>query len=195
MTAMPDTWHETFLFSVQPKAGAVVQCAGITEDITGLEWGDKDFDQVALANGGRLAKWTPQGEESASFKIWPLPGLDCGTTGEGLAQFFNPGTAWDSTEPFTASNSRNRNLHQFCILWSTATNGTVANGLTATGEYAYRIVVKNAYLTSYKPSFDDKNLSAEVTFKWTPFDRYGAANKYEESTTGTTGLSATTSFT
>ena len=37
-------------------------------------------------------------------------------------------------------------------------------------------------MTRYVPSFDDKIKSAEVTFKWAPFDKSGSANKREEST-------------
>jgi len=39
---------------------------------------------------------------------------------------------------------------------------------------------------------DDKNLSAEITFKWAPFDKDGNSNKKEESTISTAIPAATT---
>ena len=66
------------------------------------------------------------------------------------------------------------------ILWA-ENLGADAMSIPSTGN-AYRIQIINAYMTSYKPSFDDKLKSAEVTFKWAPFDKSAAANKREEST-------------
>jgi len=37
-------------------------------------------------------------------------------------------------------------------------------------------------------------LSAEMTFKWTPFQKDGTRNKIEESTIGTAQLPAVTTF-
>lgn len=195
MTSQPSSWTEVFKFSVQIKGGSVVEFAGITEDITGLEFDKKDFESVALANGGRVEKWKPQEDESATFKIWPLPGQEANLTGGGFNQLIHPQTTADSTEPLVVANTRNRNKHQFVVLWATGIEALAsATTATGTGNYAHRITVKNAYITELKPMMEDKTLGSEVTFKWTPFDRDGTSNKTVESTTGTTQLSAVTSF-
>ena len=57
--------------------------------------------------------------------------------------------------------------------------------ITGTVE-ARRITVSNAYCTKATPSFDDKYLSAELMFKWTPFKKDGTSNRLEQY--GGTGL-------
>jgi hypothetical protein len=84
--------------------------------------------------------------------------------------------------------------HKLVFVWSTLLPAT-ASAATSAGEPAYRIQVINAYMTSYKPSFDDKIFSAEVTFKWSPFNKAGLPNKREESTSSTTLGAATSSVT
>ena len=191
MTAStPDAWQELFLFSIQIKDGTEIQYAGITEDITGLDFGDKDIEGVALANGGRVVKHMPQADESVTVKVWPT---DAKIGTKGVVQLFHPQNTADSTDPILVENTRNRNKHQLIFTWaenigSLSTAGTV----TTTDKAAYRITIKNAYMTSYKPSLDDKNLSAEITFKWAPFDKDGNSNKKEESTISTAIPAATT---
>jgi len=193
MTAVtPDAWHEVFLFSIQIKGGSEIQYAGITENITGLEFGDKDIEGVPMANGGRTTKWVPQPDESVTLKMWPT---DAKLTGAGVVQLFHPQSTADSTDPICVENTRLRNLHQIIFTWAEniadlATAGTA----TTANKAAYRITAKNAYMTSYKPSNDDHNLSAEITFKWPPFAKDGTSNKKEESTI-TTAIPVATSFT
>ena len=86
-------------------------------------------------------------------------------------------------------NSLTRDLHKVVILWAET---LPADTMTqpADSKTAYRIQIINAYMTQYKPSFDDKLLSAEITFKWAPFQKGAGANKREESTNGTEQLAA-----
>jgi len=107
---------------------------------------------------------------------------------------FRSGSIVDSTDPIVVSNSNFRLKHKLVFVWSTLLPAT-ASAATSAGEPAYRIQVINAYMTSYKPSFDDKIFSAEVTFKWSPFNKAGLPNKREESTSSTTLGAATSSVT
>lgn len=194
MTAanLPDAWQETFLFSMEDLDGDEVQFAGITEDITGMDFGDKDIEGVALANGGRIVKFTPMGDESVTLKVWPV---DASTDGEGVVQMFHWQATEDSTDPIRVLNTRTRKAYQIIFLWAdNSDNLTTAGTATTEDHAAYRITIRNAIMTSYKPSFDDKNMSAEITFKWTPFSRDGVANKMEESTV-TTAIPVKTAFT
>lgn len=172
-----------FLFSIEDIGGTEVQFAGITEDITGMDFGDKDIEGVALANGGRIVKWTPQGDESVTLKVWPV---DASTAGEGVVQMFHWQDTEDSADPVKVVNTRNRKQYQIIFLWADNLKDLTTAGTATTEDHAaYRITARNAYITSYKPSFDDKNFSAEITFKWAPFGRDGFSNKKEESTVTT----------
>lgn len=178
MTATtPDSFREVCLIGVLPSGGSEVQFAGFTEDITGLDFGDKDIEGVPLVNGGRVTKWSPQADESVTLKVYPISALRDGT---GVSQWFNPQDTEDTTQPVLVDNTRNRTLHALYMLWATSLPTAASSAVTA-GQYAYRVQVINAYMTSYKPSFDDKHFSAEVTFKWPPFNKAGSANKREES--------------
>lgn len=194
MTAdvLPDSWQEQFLFSIEEMDGDEQQYAGITEDITGMDFGDKDIEGVALANGGRIVKWTPQADESMTLKVWDV---DASTDGEGVVQLFNWQATEDTADPIRVLNSRLRKPFQIILTWAkNIADLSTAGTLTTANIAAYRITIKNAYMTSCKPSFDDKNKSAEITFKWTPFGREGTENKMEESTVST-AIPAKTSFT
>lgn len=193
--AAPDAWQEQFLFSVQIQGGTAIEFGGITEDITGMDVGDKDIESVAIGNGGRVVKWTPQADETVTVKVWPT---DAKLDGAGFAQYFNPQATADSTDPIDVLNTRLRNKHQIIFLWVEDINTAAYNAAgtaTIAGDAAYRFVAKNVYITGYKPSFDDKNLSAEITFKWAPFAKAGTSNKTENSTAGTNALVAVASFT
>jgi len=193
--AIPDMWQERFKFSLQRANGAAIEFAGMTEDISGLDFGDKDVEGVALANGGRRMKWTPQADESVTVKVWPT---DAKLTGNGVVQWFHPLGTDDGTDPINVPNSHLRPRHQAIWLWATDI-GDIGNAGSATtsGQPAYRIRARNVYVTSYKPDNTDKNLGADVTLKWGPFDRTGSANKNEESTASTGGavLPAVPAFT
>jgi hypothetical protein len=188
----PDAWKEVCMISILPESGSALAFQGFTEDITAMDWGDKDIEGVALLNGGRVVKVTPMGDESITFKVYPINAEV--TAGEGAVQHFHSivtagSYADDSTQPIAVPNSINRRKFGIVILWAETlpSNATTVPDISKT---AYRIQVVNAYMTSYKPSFDDKILSAEVTFKWAPFTKAAVGNKREESTDGTAQLPA-----
>ena len=178
------------------------QFAALTEDITAMDWGEKDIEGVPLVNGGRVVKRTPMTDESITLKMYPV---SVGIDGTGGLQHMHPQTnsgviTDDSTEPLVAFNMNKRQKHRLCLLWSTTPPGT-ASGIPVATDDSYRIEVLNAYMTSWKPSFDDKHLSVEATFKWAPFNQGRGStpvgNKKEESVDRTAQLSAanTTSVT
>ena len=77
----------------------------------------------------------------------------------------------------------------------TVINGLmIATAIPSTGQHAYRIEIRNAYCTAVKPSFDDKILAQEATFKWAPFEKDGTANRVERSTNGNVVLPAVPSY-
>jgi len=179
MTATPDAWTEFCLIGIKrERDSSEVQFAALTEDITGLDFGDKEIEGMPLLNGGRVAKLTPMADESVTLKVYPVSALLDGT---GVMQHMHPGTADDTTAPISVTNSNLRQKHRLVIVWATTLPAT-AEAATEADAAAYRITVANAYMTSYKPSFDDKLMSAEITFKWVPFTKGALGNKKEEST-------------
>lgn len=196
MTAFPDSWGDLCLVSITPEAtettlGTEYQYAALTEDITGLDFGDKDIEIIPTLNGGRITKFVPMTEESATIKMYPVSAKIDGT---GVVQLMHPqgGTpSWseDSTDPILVENSQYRRRCRLILLWALALPTTASGIPVATP--AYRIQVINAYMTGYKPSYDGKSYSAEITFKWAPFNKSAVSNKREEST-GSTALPAVT---
>lgn len=182
----PDAWKEVCLIGIIPSGGSETQWAGMTEDITAFDWGEKDIEGLALVNGGRVVKTPPMGDEGITFKIYPV---DAALGAAGAIQWFHPQATEDSEQPLVVDNTRTRTLHRLILLWAETLPAT-AGTQPAISKAAYRIQIVNAYMTAYKPSFDDKVFSAEVTFKWAPFNKAATANKREESTSGTAQLAA-----
>lgn len=154
-----------------------------------MDWGDKDIEGVALVNGGRVVKFNPMSDESITMKVYPINAEN--KSDEGVVQFFHPVSGEDSTQPIVVDNSLTRDKYKVVLLWAETLPANATTQPDA-GKTAYRIQIINAYMTSYKPSFDDKLFSAEVTFKWAPFQKDATTNKREESTDGTAQLAATT---
>ena len=182
---LPDSWKERLLISIIPDGGSAQDFAALTEDITAFDWGDKDIEGIPLVNGGRIAKWTPMTDESITMKVYPLTALPASTSAAssatGVVQLYHPQSTADETEPIVVDNSLVRKKFGIVILMA-KTLPANATTLPEVDVPAYRIQIINAYMTSYKPSFDDKHFSAEITFKWTPFNKYAVSNKREEST-------------
>lgn len=185
----PDSYKEVCLIGIIDLTGAAeVQWAAMTEDITAMDWGDKDIEGKPLVNGGRVVGWTPQSDESITMKMYPVTALKNGT---GVAQWMHPQSTADSTQPIVVDNTRRRDTHRIILTWANTLPATAGAATTADGTTTiYRIQIVNAYMTSYKPNFDDKHFSAEVTFKWAPFNKDGTANKREESCDGSAILPA-----
>ena len=201
-----DAWKEFCLIGIIPEAypaaaggGSEIAFAGMTEDITGIDWGEKDIEGSPLVNGGRVVKNTPMTDESITLKMYPTDALlDSASVADGLVQLFHPQAEEDVTQPIVADNTIYRRRFGLILLWGETLPAT-AGTQPAISTKAYRIQVINAYMTSYKLNYDDKIMSAEVTFKWAPFSKSASSNKREESTDGSAQLAAaitsSTSFT
>ena len=193
----PDAWKEFCLIGIIPEAfptaaggGTEIAFAGITEDITAMDWGDRDIEGTALVNGGRVIKNTPMTDESLTLKVYDVDALlDTDNVANGVPQLMHPQTTEDSTQPVAVDNSIYRRRFGIILLWANTLPAT-AGTLPAESVNAYRIQIVNAYMTSFKPNYDDKLKSAEVTFKWAPFNKAASANKREESTDGSVQLPA-----
>lgn len=194
MTASEGAFSEVALVEVYAKGGTAYQFASIIEEI-GPTQGDKDGEGIALVNGGRIWKRTPEGDFEVTLKIYPLDTDQ--TASSDLAQGFqNTDSNWDASEPFADTNSRNREDFRVVILWTDDTSVSTASATTSSGSASRRITFKQAYMTSYKDMFDDKIVSAEVTFKGPAFNKSGTGNVIRESCKdgGGAGLPASGSY-
>lgn len=197
-TVYPDEWDEFCLIAVQEKGGSDIELQALTEDLTAFDWMEKDIEAKPLVNGGRVTRRVAfDGPEGITMKVYPVSAEVDGT---GVVQLFHPilsGTD-DETEPYEVPNSLKRKTWRVILLWTSELpdDGTLTAATQPTAGYtAYRIQIFNAYMTRYKPSFDGKQWSAEITFKWAPFQKDATRNKIEESTEGTSQLATVTAFT
>jgi len=164
-------FQEVFLLGVTKKGGSEIQFAGVSEDIT-PDVADKAGESVVLGNGGRLWKRTPEGDYEFTIKMYPLG--ESVNSGESFMQYFLGTT--DASAPFSATNSRVRDLFQVVVCWSDDPSITTASGTAAANYATKRFIYKNAYCTSCKPSFGDKILSAEVKFTMPAYNKSGTGN-------------------
>lgn len=170
-------FQEVFLCGITKKgSGSEYQFAGVVEELTPQE-GDKDGEGVALGNGGRMWKRTPEGDFEVTLKIYPLS-IDV-TDSNDVAQYFMSGT-YDTATPITQTNTRGRELFQLVVVWGDSLPATASAQTTST-QATRRITFKHARCTSYKENFDDKMLSVEVTFKGPAFDLDGTGTITRES--------------
>ena len=155
-----------------------------------MDWGDRDIEGMPLVNGGRVVKCNPMGDESITLKVYDVDAsIDTSNVANGVVQLMHPQATEYTAQPVIVDNSIYRRKFGLIFLWSETLPAT-AGALPAESKKAYRIQVINAYMTAFKPDYADKLKSAEITFKWPPFQKNASANKREESTDGSVQLAA-----
>ena len=186
MTA--DVFQELCLIGVKNEMdSSELQLAGFTEDISEIELGEKAMEGIALVNGGRIPKFTPQADGTFTIKCYPI---GVAQDGNGVMHYFS-GTALDSVDPYQVINSYSHKRNRIVLLWADTLPSTASGTTNISNGIAMRFTLINAYCTNVKHDFGDKMLSAEMSFKWLAFSKSGTANACYESTGGT-GLSAVT---
>ncbi len=179
--AVDDAWMEACLVAISKIGGSDIQFAAETETID-FDIGDKDIEGIPLVNGGRVTKWTPEGDSSITFEAYPLQaGTDTGTTGLG---FYDLMHSVDAAVPIRIVNDRNRDKYRVLVLWTNDPTPTTGQAATANTFSALRIGMADGHFTSVKPSFTDGILKWTVTFKVTAFDKAAAGNVMMESCAG-----------
>lgn len=165
----------------------------------GFENGNKDFDQEALMNGGFHRTRTV--EEPSTFSGEAFiggPQIDTGDTStpEGMAEYFYEAEGPDHNPTEGVYQFHNgtlkRSKFRVTILWTTDSNVSTATDAVASGEKAFRKVIRDLNLIDYNENFDDMETKAEFEFKTTARTVTAKANVGEWGLdgTGTTGLDA-----
>jgi len=179
--AVNDAWMETCLIGISIIDGSDIQFAGLTETVD-FDIGEKDIEGVPLVNGGRVTKWSPEGDSTITFEAYPLQaGTDTGTAGWG---FFDLMHSVDATEPIRIVNDRNRDKYRVLVMWTNDSTPTTAQAITTNTYSALRIGMADGHFTSVKPSFTDGILKFTVMYKCAAFDKSGTANVMMESCAG-----------
>jgi len=186
-------FQEVFLCGITKKAGTAYQYAAVIEEVT-PEQGEKDGESVATGSGGRIWKRTPEGDYEFTVKIYPL-NLKLSDATDMATMFTGDDT--DITTPISSTNTRTVNLFRVAFLNTDDTTATTAEGTTAANYAARRITFLDARCVSYKESWDDRILSAEVKFKGPAFNKAGTGRITRESVTSqdAAGLAALSAYT
>ena len=179
--AIDDAWMETCLIAISAAGGSDVAFAGLTETVD-FDLGEKDIEGVALVNGGRVTKWSTEGDKTITLEAYPLEaGTDSGVEGKGFYDLMH--TA-DSVVPIRVINDRNREKYRILVLWTNDSTATTAQSITAENASALRIGLADGHFTSVKPSFTDGILKFTVAYKCAAFDKLGVGNALMESAAG-----------
>lgn len=186
MTAVQisDAWMETCFISISKIGGSELAAHGLTETVD-IDIADKDFDGVAIVNGGRVDKWTPQGDSTITLEAYPVQvGTDTGSTLLGFDDLMN---TVDASVPIRVLNDRVRNKYRILVMWTNDPTVTGAQNITTSTYSAVRIGLADCYVTSVKKSFTDGILKYTIVFKASAFDKSAAAKILHESCAGFSG--------
>lgn len=190
---MVDTFSETCLVAIQKTGSNAVEFYSISETVK-VEVGEKPVDFIAILNGGRLAKFSPQEPTTITLEAYPVEaGTDSGTTGNGFFDLL--GTA-DASEPLSIPLDRVRTKVRCTILWCDDTTVTNATSAINIGQTGLRVVAKDGYVTKVSPGqFTPSEPNKwTVEMKFPPFDKDGTACVTIASSDGTATSTINTSY-
>jgi len=183
MAALPvdDAWMEEAMIAIAKIGEEDMAFAALTETID-FDLGGKDIEGVPLTNGGRITKWSPEGDSSVTMELYPLEAgtLKDATVGTGVFDLMH---TVDETVPIRVLNTRNRDKYRILVMWTNGPAAT-AQAITTDTYSALRIGLADGHFNSVKPSFTDGILKFTVTYKCAAFDKAGTANVLMESAAG-----------
>jgi len=191
---MVDAWTEWGLLAISPKGGSFVEYNGsIDRDSLEITQGTKDFDIIQLLNGGCLEKPNPEGEYVMSFDIY-FTDLDTSDNSGILQLFHTTSSNWDTSDPRSVTNSRNRDQFKVVVLFTDDT--TVSSATSQIVDHnACRFILTNARFVEATPvSFGDGILKVTCKFKAAPYTKAGAGNFTVESLSGSGTLNEVAAY-
>jgi len=186
--AAPKLWYDRCWVTITPKGGSNLELAAKTKDIT-INYGDKDIELIDV-NSGQIAKFNRREMVEITFDdVIPLYG-DVWNAGYEAADV-------SGTEG-TISASLERKQFRIVILWTDADPSTISSATDAipAGTNARRLIIEDAYFTSWEENWRDLVLMGGATFKAVAVDETGTAKVKVEYCTdaSATGLSALSSY-
>lgn len=208
--ALPSTredlsFQERVFVTIEKRdAGNQVDFASHMDEV-GFDDGNKDFDQTALQNGGFHRTRTV--EEPTSFTGEAFVGGPQTNAGdsqkevEGISEYFYEETGPDHNPSEGVYQFHNgtlsRSKFRITVLWTTDPNVTSAVDAVASGNQAYRKVIRDCNLINHSLNFDDMDTKSEFEFKTTArtVDAQANVGEWGLDGTGSTGLSALPAYT
>ena len=174
----PDAWTETFLISFMKKGGSAVDMRALitTYDISG---GDKDFQSIANAKGGRIKNYSTQTDYEITLEGYATQSGD----GQGFYELINSGSG-DTSQPLAFPTDHDRSEYLLSIEHTTDSSATSAVAASTQDERCLRDTFKNGHFVSVNQSFTDGICKFTLKFKSTPFNKSAASNVSFESTDG-----------
>jgi len=193
------SWQDRVFIGIKKKGSSNVKYfAGLTNE-TDLPEISKDYEQNGVMNGGTVR--VNQMEEAQEFTVtlYPIGVLtgDGSTRPEGMSEWILTSDDQSaSSEGPRYKPSLERYDFGIALLWTNVDDNenstspvradsaidTSAGGEVKAG---LRYVYKNAQVTGYNADFGDEVHTAEVTFKFSPYDETGSENYFHESTQDT----------
>ncbi len=190
-SAAPKTWTETYIVAIEKEGGNRILFSTIADTIS-FDPGEKGFESVATASGGRLPKFSPETDTTMTLDIYPLAaGNYWSSTGEEAAGFFDLLNTIDTDDYDPAgggsyyqsyTNDRTRTRYRLTVMWTNDTSATDPTAAIDAGGYAAERITLCGYFTKVEPSFDDDILSATVTMTVPAFKKDGTGNVRIDST-------------
>jgi len=194
MTAgnVPDAFTERLFIAVASSGQTGYDDYNSYVDKVTINRGERGYESMALLNGGRIPKFTPEADTELTMTVYPATAL---TASGSFDQLFN--RTYDTTEPISSTNTLFRNKYQVVVLWTDNENQTTADGAVPAGNAALRYTLKNGYITKAAPQefATDGVLGYEVTFKFSAFNKSAVGNVTIESSDGQNQLAAVSNYT
>lgn len=204
MAAGPSTlqdasWQDRAFIGIKKKGGSAVKYfAGLTQEMD-LPDHTKDFEGQPVMNGGRVRENSAEEDFEVTLTLYPIGVLtgDGTTRPEGVAEWFLTSADLSASgEGSRYEPTLSRNDFGMAILFTNvvdsenSTSPVEADSVIDTSagsatKAALRYVYKNGQITEFSDDFGDTVKTAEVTFKFSPYDETGSANYFKESTQDT----------
>jgi len=193
------SWQDRVLIGVKKKGGSAVKAfAGLTDEVD-LPDLNRDFEGNPVMNGGRVRENSAEEDAEITLTLYPIGVLtgDGATRPEGVAEWFlTSDDLSGSGEGSRYGPSLDREDFGVAVMW-TNVDGDVnsTSPVEADSEIdtssdgfvgaALRWVFEDCQITEFNQDFGDMVHTAEVTFKFSPYDETGSRNYFNESTQDT----------
>ncbi len=189
------SWQDRVLIGIQQQeSGTVKYFAGLTQEVD-LPDLSRDVEGTPVMNGGRVRENSAEDDFEVTLTIYPIGVLtddsaaDSASRPEGVGEWFlSSEDLSDTSEGSRFEPTLDRYDFDIALTWTNVEGVDADSEISTTDNVkaALRWVFKNGQITEFNQDFGDRVHTAEVTFKFTPYNELGEANYFYESTSDTT---------
>lgn len=194
MVKSDGAWLDDAVVTITEEGGTDYDYQALTESVD-IDLGDRDIEGIAILSGGRIKKYTPEGDTTVTLECYAVEASTPDNQAAGIGRGFF-GHFWDAaaSDPQQITATRTRYDHRIVILWTDDTSITTAPTGVTTAKSALRFIGAEGNVTSIKPSFTDGILKFTVTLKFLPYDKEASGNIRVESVDSTSVLATLNSY-